>query len=418
MTSSLTRMVTLAATLFLLAMAVGGVFAVLKMNELEADTTAFVDTITVETQATSDYFVSMSQVLDEGEAFVRSGVSADLEEAHESLVEAQEAYAQLSQVNVVQIHRDPAVVATYTQLRGQQKDLLNRAAQAIAEMETASSAAALSTEVFDEIEGDMEELKDELDVVTAADLARLRTRTHADLQASQASLRQAGGLLILMTILTVYLLHQTIVRPINELSRAAAHVTAGDLQQAVRPTGVAELGGLQQNFNMMTAMLAQRTQDLVEQVRIATEKQVETVAAQEELAARLKTIEDQQHVIQQLSVPILPLTGGTLVMPLIGLLDHERMQLVRQQALQAVETSQARHLIMDITGVPLIDADVAQGLVQIGAGVRLLGGQPLLVGIRPEVAQTLASLSIPLSTFITRATLQNAIAYTLTMLEH
>jgi rsbT co-antagonist protein RsbR len=105
-------------------------------------------------------------------------------------------------------------------------------------------------------------------------------------------------------------------------------------------------------------------------------------------------------------------------MPLIGLLDHERMQLVRQQALQAVETSQARHLIMDITGVPLIDADVAQGLVQIGAGVRLLGGQPLLVGIRPEVAQTLASLSIPLSTFITRATLQNAIAYTLTMLEH
>jgi rsbT co-antagonist protein RsbR len=74
-----------------------------------------------------------------------------------------------------------------------------------------------------------------------------------------------------------------------------------------------------------------------------------------------------------------------------------------------VERERARKVIFDITGVPLVDTRVAQVLLQTAAAVRLLGAQPLLVGIRPEVAQTIISLGLDFEAITTYSNLQEAV---------
>jgi rsbT co-antagonist protein RsbR len=114
----------------------------------------------------------------------------------------------------------------------------------------------------------------------------------------------------------------------------------------------------------------------------------------------------------EMSVPILPLLDDVLVMPLVGALDSGRMAQAQERALQAIETEQSRFLLIDITGVPVVDTQVARGLVEIVQTTRLLGAEALLVGIRPEVAQAIVGLGIDLQEIPTRSSLQSGISYT------
>jgi rsbT co-antagonist protein RsbR len=126
--------------------------------------------------------------------------------------------------------------------------------------------------------------------------------------------------------------------------------------------------------------------------------------------ARLLEENDQQRaVIHDLSVPVLPVSATTLVMPLIGALDTARLQQVQEQALRAIERTSARQLVLDITGVPLVDSQVAQGLLAVVQAARLLGADAALVGVRPEVAQTMVGLGLALPGLRTYADLQTAL---------
>ena len=111
-----------------------------------------------------------------------------------------------------------------------------------------------------------------------------------------------------------------------------------------------------------------------------------------------------------MSVPVLPVSDSTLVMPLVGALDTERLQLLQSQALRAIERSPARTLILDITGVPIVDSQVAQGLLAVVQAARLLGAEVLLVGIRPEVAQAIVALGLNLFGLQTHNDLQSALS--------
>lgn len=129
-------------------------------------------------------------------------------------------------------------------------------------------------------------------------------------------------------------------------------------------------------------------------------------AAQEELLAEVTA---QREVIHEMSVPVLPISARTLVMPLVGALDSRRLHELTAQALGAIEQTRARRLILDITGVPMVDTQVARGLVETIQAVGLLGAQAVLVGIRPEVAQTIVGLGVALEGVPTAATLQAAL---------
>ncbi|MGQ9873901.1 MAG: STAS domain-containing protein [Chloroflexus sp.] len=128
-----------------------------------------------------------------------------------------------------------------------------------------------------------------------------------------------------------------------------------------------------------------------------------------EQARLLAENEQQRQVIRELSVPVLPVRETALVMPLVGALDTARLADMQQQALEQIARTNARDLFIDVTGVPVIDTQVARGLIQVVEAARLMGTRVTLVGIRPEVAQTLVALGIDLRTIRTFGTLQAAL---------
>lgn len=120
--------------------------------------------------------------------------------------------------------------------------------------------------------------------------------------------------------------------------------------------------------------------------------------------------------IKQLSAPLLPVHDGILVMPLIGYIDSARSAQIMEELLTSVHKYQANFVIIDITGVPIVDTAIANNLIQAAQAVSLLGAQCVLVGISPEVAQTLVQLGVDLSQLATRSNLQAGIAYSMARL--
>jgi anti-anti-sigma regulatory factor len=104
----------------------------------------------------------------------------------------------------------------------------------------------------------------------------------------------------------------------------------------------------------------------------------------------------QREVILELSVPILPLTERALILPLVGALDSARLEHARNRVLEAVHASTARLLIIDLTGVSVIDTHVARDILNMIRAVRLLGTSVALAGIRGEIAQTIIGLGLDL----------------------
>jgi rsbT co-antagonist protein RsbR len=139
--------------------------------------------------------------------------------------------------------------------------------------------------------------------------------------------------------------------------------------------------------------------------------------AMEDLEARageqqrlLAQAEQQRNAIRALSLPILPIDRTTLAAPLIGIFDSQRLAELQQHVLVAIERSGATTLVLDITGVPAVDRDVALGLLQVAQAARLLGARVVLAGIRPEVAQSIVGLGVDLAGLDTTATFEEGIA--------
>jgi ABC-type sugar transport system substrate-binding protein/anti-anti-sigma regulatory factor len=123
------------------------------------------------------------------------------------------------------------------------------------------------------------------------------------------------------------------------------------------------------------------------------------------------TIATQRSVIQELSTPILPISDAILIMPLIGAIDSGRAQQIMEAMLGAIGQHSARYLIVDISGIAVIDTLIAHHLIQATRAVQLLGARVLLVGINPEIAQTLVGLGIDFGALVTYATLQAGLEY-------
>jgi anti-anti-sigma regulatory factor len=146
------------------------------------------------------------------------------------------------------------------------------------------------------------------------------------------------------------------------------------------------------------------------------EESLETVGSEkDDLLAELQAREDaQRHLVEtvrNLGSPVIPLAEGVIAMPLIGAIDSGRAQHVTEALLQGVSAHRATVAIVDITGVPLVDTAVAGALIEAMAGVRLLGAEAVLTGIRAEVAQTMVTLGLDLGSITTRATLQEGLEY-------
>lgn len=135
---------------------------------------------------------------------------------------------------------------------------------------------------------------------------------------------------------------------------------------------------------------------------------VEGAAAQQSLQSAM--IASQQAIIQELSTPIIPITDQVLIVPLIGAIDTARAQRITETLLEAIAQFQTEIVLLDITGVGVIDTHTAQYLLRTAQAAQLLGTRLFLVGISPEVAQTMVHLGVDLSSMRTYGSLQAGFA--------
>lgn len=127
------------------------------------------------------------------------------------------------------------------------------------------------------------------------------------------------------------------------------------------------------------------------------------------LKDKLFIIEEQQAAIQRLSTPIIEVWEGVLTIPVLGVVDGQRAEQMMITMLDAVSRTGCRYIIIDLTGVEAVDTRTADHLMKIVRAVQLLGAQSIVVGIRPEVAQTIVGLGVNLTSIITLATLRQAL---------
>jgi rsbT co-antagonist protein RsbR len=130
-------------------------------------------------------------------------------------------------------------------------------------------------------------------------------------------------------------------------------------------------------------------------------------------AAREQIIADQAESMLELSTPVVRLWAGIIAVPLVGTLDSARTQLVMEKMLEALVETEAEHAVIDITGVPTVDTEVAQHLLKTVMAARLMGADCIITGIRPQIAYTIVSLGIEFGDVLTKQTLADGLAHAL-----
>ncbi|MDC7121086.1 STAS domain-containing protein [Cellulomonas fimi] len=126
-------------------------------------------------------------------------------------------------------------------------------------------------------------------------------------------------------------------------------------------------------------------------------------------AAREGIISEQAEQLLELSTPVVKLWEGVVAVPLVGTLDSARTQVVMEKLLQTLVETGSEHAIIDITGVPAVDTQVAQHLLKTVVAARLMGAECTISGIRPQIAQTIVALGIEFGDIRTKATLADAL---------
>src|SRR5213593_2712956 len=124
---------------------------------------------------------------------------------------------------------------------------------------------------------------------------------------------------------------------------------------------------------------------------------------------RERVIREQQEAIRELSTPVLPVRERLLILPIIGLIDAQRARQLTEQLLRAIRSNRAKVVVIDITGVPAMDANVANHLVRTVDASRLQGAMVIVTGLSPEIAQTLVTIGVDLSKMNTVGDLQGGL---------
>jgi rsbT co-antagonist protein RsbR len=124
---------------------------------------------------------------------------------------------------------------------------------------------------------------------------------------------------------------------------------------------------------------------------------------------REQTITVQQEAIRELSTPVLQVREGLLILPIVGAIEGQRAQQLTQQLLRSIRERRARVVVLDITGVPSVDSNVANHLVRTVEAARLMGATSIVTGMSADVAQTLATLGLNLDGVRTAGDLQGGI---------
>jgi len=129
--------------------------------------------------------------------------------------------------------------------------------------------------------------------------------------------------------------------------------------------------------------------------------------------ARDAVIAEQSEQLLELATPVVKLWDGVVAVPLVGTLDSARSQVVMERLLQTLVDTGSQFAILDITGVPAVDTQVAQHILKTVMAAQLMGARCVISGIRPQIAQTIVSLGIEFGEIVTKANLADALQFVL-----
>ena len=143
---------------------------------------------------------------------------------------------------------------------------------------------------------------------------------------------------------------------------------------------------------------------------VATQREAtEKAQLASELDRQLAVIRAQHQQILELSAPILEIGEGVIAVPLVGALDDARTAALTERLLLTITERHVLHVILDLTGIEVVDTSTADRLIMIVKSIRLLGGRAVITGIRPAVARTMVTLDASLSGLSTQRTLRDAL---------
>lgn len=191
-------------------------------------------------------------------------------------------------------------------------------------------------------------------------------------------------------------------------------VTHARVERGVSPSEMATmiLAMKQPVFERLRQRLASKPDQMIEEITQFT-RVIDALAMETNeqfIAERDQVIERQRAEMMELSTPVVQLWDRVLTIPLIGTLDSVRAQEVMENLLNSIVEHGAEVVIVDITGVRVVDTQVAQHLLRTAAAVRLMGAEAIISGISPKIAQTMVELGVDVGEVVTRPTIRAALA--------
>lgn len=184
-------------------------------------------------------------------------------------------------------------------------------------------------------------------------------------------------------------------RPLAKLSHISQQIAAGNLDVRSGIMTRNEIGMLAESLDTMTERLDTTIRDLQHHIEQLKQAEQEKAAAEEErVRLQQQIIDTQREAIRELSTPIIPIMDHVIIMPVIGTVDTTRARDIMRALLAGITQHQAQVVILDITGVSMIDTGVAAHLNQSIQAARLKGAHTIITGISDAIAETIVDLGI------------------------
>lgn len=199
-------------------------------------------------------------------------------------------------------------------------------------------------------------------------------------------------------------------------------VTEARVERVIESIAYASTGAFQEAINHLSSIdqddfgvLEESLRILLMELAVAKQKNAEALdllgASKKELEEKLATIERQKVAIRELSVPIIDVWDDVLTLPLVGVFDTSRAVDITEKLLRRVSERRTRWVILDLTGVAVVDTVTAQHLIQLARAVQLLGARCILTGLGPDVARTLATVGVSFDELNPMRSLREALEY-------
>lgn len=412
---NLTRKTAALAAGYLIILSILAIDLIFTMIDMQKVANSLNRTISDDIQTVAAINLAFQQFLTESYSYLQTRDPEEYEEGSEFLEDLEASVARLRTSSDVyrDFHSDAEQQHT---LIAQEAEALLSAAQRLYNR-LPTDPDALNDEQREAIYNEIEMIEEQREAFTEQANARLAgirviAQRHIDnnVTLTFVSIALSLAAMVALTAGALWLIERRIARPLRHITSAASLLAEGRLDDELSVTSNDEIGALQQSLNRMAATIRRQTSDLESHYQEIKQARDALEAAHQQTLEQLEIIQRQQEAIRELSVPVLPVSRDTLVMPLVGALDSARLLQVQKQALERLAATRARRLLLDITGVPVVDSHVAQGLIRVVQAARLLGAEVTLIGIRPEVAQSIVGLGVNLRDIRTSSNLQNALA--------